>query len=244
MLREAERLLRQPVASVFDEVELDGLAEPVREMLGGAIAPGTPLVTSARLEMRGEIRLGRWRRFSGSEVLAPHAGFVWAVRVGPITGFDRYLGGAGEMRWRLIGVVPVMSARGPDVSRSAAGRIAGEAVWIPTALLPRFGVEWSTVNERHLVARLGLDAHLLELHYGLDDRARVERVWFDRWGDPDGSGTYGLHSFGVETRSWETFGGLTIPSAGRAGWHYGTDRWEDGVFFRYEITGLEPLGAR
>ena len=36
-----------------------------------------------------------------------------------------------------------------------------------------------------------------------------------------------------------TFGGVTIPARGRAGWHHGTDRWENGVFFRYEITGYE-----
>jgi len=27
-----------------------------------------------------------------------------------------------------------------------------------------------------------------------------------------------------------------IPSAGRAGWFYGTDRWSEGEFFRYEFT--------
>ena len=29
-----------------------------------------------------------------------------------------------------------------------------------------------------------------------------------------------------------------IPSAGSAGWFYGTDRWPDGAFFRFEITAL------
>jgi hypothetical protein len=26
------------------------------------------------------------------------------------------------------------------------------------------------------------------------------------------------------------------PHRGTAGWHVGTDRWEDGAFFRYEIN--------
>jgi hypothetical protein len=32
------------------------------------------------------------------------------------------------------------------------------------------------------------------------------------------------------------FAGLTIPSALRVGWDYGTDTWDSGEFFRAEIT--------
>jgi Spy/CpxP family protein refolding chaperone len=28
---------------------------------------------------------------------------------------------------------------------------------------------------------------------------------------------------------------------GRAGWHFGTDRWEDGAFFEFDITAYELL---
>jgi hypothetical protein len=38
---------------------------------------------------------------------------------------------------------------------------------------------------------------------------------------------------------YRTFDGVTVPSEGRTGWHFGTERWDDGVFFRYEITGYE-----
>lgn len=37
-----------------------------------------------------------------------------------------------------------------------------------------------------------------------------------------------------------TFGGLRIPGRGRLGWHFGTDRWPDGEFFRYGITTYGP----
>ena len=41
---------------------------------------------------------------------------------------------------------------------------------------------------------------------------------------------------------YASFAGLTIPSAGRVGWWYGTDRWAQGEFFRYRITDLRPAG--
>ena len=85
----------------------------------------------------------------------PHHGFYWAARVaGLISGFDRYLDGQGELRWKLLGVVPVTQAEGPDVARSAVGRAAGEAMWLPPALLPRFGVEWQATDDRHVMAPL------------------------------------------------------------------------------------------
>jgi len=33
-----------------------------------------------------------------------------------------------------------------------------------------------------------------------------------------------------------TFDGVAILGAGHAGWFYGTDRWNEGEFFRSEIT--------
>ena len=138
------RLLRPAGPERFGPAELDGLPEPVRRHLTQAIAPGTPLHTSARLRMRGSIKVGRWLPFRARQVLSPQRGFVWTARAaGLIAGGDRYLDGAGAMRWKLAGLVTVAAGEGADISRSAAGRAGAEGIWLPTALLPRFGVRWS-----------------------------------------------------------------------------------------------------
>ncbi len=41
------------------------------------------------------------------------------------------------MRWKLFGIVPVMRADGPDVSRSAKGRLELESLWLPSVLVGR-----------------------------------------------------------------------------------------------------------
>jgi hypothetical protein len=87
-------------------------------------------------------------------------------------GSDRYVDGQGAMDWKLFGLVRVIHAEGPDVSRSSAGRAGGEAVWVPTALLPRFGVTWSATDAHHITASYRVDETELELHYTLDDEAR------------------------------------------------------------------------
>jgi len=232
------RLAYPPAPGSFSDAEVAGLPDPVRRYLGASIALGAPLAAAARFRMSGSIKLGRrWVRFRAQQIEAPHQGFVWAARAGGfIVGSDRYADGQGAMNWKLLGLIPVMHANGPDVSRSAAGRVGAEAVWVPTALLPRFGVAWNATDPHHITANYRLDDAEIELHYTLEDDARVRSVVFDRWGDPDGSGTWEHHPFGFEVSRYSTFDGVTIPSAGRAGWFYGTDRWSEGEFFRSEIT--------
>jgi hypothetical protein len=74
------RLLGPAEPGRFDPAELAELAAPVRRHLAQAIAPGTALATSARLTMRGQIKVGRWLPFRARQVLDPHRGFVWTAR--------------------------------------------------------------------------------------------------------------------------------------------------------------------
>ena len=132
-------LLQPPAPGRFGAAELEGLAEPVQRHLAQAIAPGTPLATSARLRMRGHIKVGRCRRPGD----------------GPLPGEETPL----------------------DVSCR------------------------------------------------LDGDGRIRSLAFDRWGDADNNGRFGWHRFGGEFTGYRSLQGLTIPSQGRLGWFYGSDRW-------------------
>ena len=232
-------------AGAFCDGELHGMPEPVRRYFRAAIAPGAPLAASARLRMRGRIKLGLWLPFRARQVLAPHRGFVWAARVaGIISGSDQYIDGHGWMQWKLLGLVPIVRAEGPDISRSSVGRFGAEAIWLPTSLLPRFGVAWTADDDSHVTARFRVDDVELALHLSLDDGARVRSVQLDRWADPESSGAFAWHPFGIEVHSYATFDGVSIPNRGRGGWFFGTDRWPEGDFFHYEITDLSLREAR
>jgi hypothetical protein len=236
------RLLRPAEPGRFDPAELEGLADPVRRHLAQAVAPGTALYTSARLSMRGQIKVGRWLPFRARQVLAPQRGFVWTARAaGLIAGVDRYSDGAGLLDWKLAGLVTVAHGEGPDISRSVAARAGAEGVWLPTALLPRFGVRWAAPAADRVTAAFAVGETPLELELRLDPAGRIVSLGFDRWGDP-GDGRFAWHRFGGEITGYAGFAGLSIPSAGRLGWFWGTDRWAEGEFFRYEITGLQPVG--
>ena len=244
---ELETHLAQPVMrGVFREDELSGLPGPVQRYFRGAIALGTPLALAARLKMDGSIKIaGRWLPFRATEVLAPQRGFVWSARVsgGLFAGSDQYDSGLGAMRWKILGLIPVVQADGPDVSRSAAARAAAEAVWIPTALLPRYGVNWSAEDDTHLTARYTVDNTPLVVRYELDEEARMVSAQIERWGDPNNTGAWGLHAFGFEATARATFGGVTLPTQGRVGWFPRTELWAKGEYFRFALTELRLVIA-
>lgn len=214
------------------------LPEAARRWLIHAIEPGTPLWSSVQLTMRGHIKLGSWRPFTARQVLAP-AGFIWAAtaRVAglPVTGFDRYCCGTGQMRWRLLGLLPVMTVSGPDVTRSAAGRLAGETTcWLPTCFPAASWAPGPEADTAVATWRIGDEDEAVQIRVGPD--GRLVHGLLQRWGNPDRH-PFARYPFGIAFDAERTFdGGVTIPSVVRAGWWRGTERQDAGEFFRAEIT--------
>ncbi|MFI7582136.1 DUF6544 family protein [Kocuria kalidii] len=229
-----------PVPPAVDTAAIAALPEPARRWLGRAVPPGTPAWSVAELSMRGEIRLGgAWHAFSARQLLAPGVGFVWAARTRvlglPVAGFDRYGPGGGELRWRLLGVVPVLSAAGADVSRSAAGRLAGEGVLVPTAC-PRAVWSEGPAPDTAVMSWV-LDGEREDTVVRVDPEGRLRELSMRRWGDPDGTG-YGRHPFGVALSEEIDVDGVRVPAVLSAGWAWGSERQAEGEFFRARIEDV------
>jgi hypothetical protein len=227
----------------YDPMTVSSQPEALRRWLGQALLPGTPLGGAVQLSMSGQIRLnGRWRPFVAEQISTPD-GYIWAATVRAaglrITGFDRYLDGNGELRWKLLSLVPVVSASGTDVSTSAAGRLAAEIALNPTA----FGrAAWEATADPEVVIGTFSFPHGDErVALRIDSDGRVISTSMLRWGNPDGE-AFGRFPFGAELSETATFDGVTIPTKLRVGWGWGTDRWEHGEFFRAKISHLSLLG--
>ncbi|MGD9572566.1 MAG: DUF6544 family protein [Thermoleophilia bacterium] len=213
---------------------LGDLPEAARRWLDHAVPAGSPAARSVVLETRGEIRLGRWRPLRAWQVIAPGAGFVWAARVGRgpvvVSGFDRWIDGTGTMRWRLAGLVPVASDAGPDVDRSAAGRLAAESVLMPPSLLDP-AVRWEEGDdpaEATAVIAAGGHEHRVTVEVAGDGRLRGVRL--PRWGSPDG-GPARESVFRVALDGEARHDGIVLPEGYRAGW----DEDPGGDFIRCAI---------
>jgi len=214
------------------------LPSAARLYLQHAIALGTPLATAVRVSMRGEIKLRRWLPFTAEQVIHRTRGFIWraSTRINglAISGFDRLVDGEGEMRWKLLGLFPVMTASGPDISRSAAGRFMSESAWHPS-ILCRDDVSWTAEGPLCAVAHCHIFGESAQLALTISETGRARSMKLARWANP-GGGPFRYVDFGAVAEEEQTFAGFTVPSRIRAGWYIGTERFEpEGEFFRATI---------
>lgn len=213
-------------SGAFTQSQTACLPAAARRWLCHAIAPETPLANIAHLQMRGSIRLspgGPLFAMEATETLIAHHSFVWkaAVRRGPIriVGEDKYDNGTGALHWALWNLIPVMSARGSDVDRSAAGRLAGEMLLLPSALLR---AAWRGIDESRAVVTIHVPGpeRPIDVEITIDEAGRLQAASFMRWQGNAAGGSY--RRFQMDEITESTFAGYTIPARFRAGWDLGT----------------------
>lgn len=227
----------------YDPEYVRELPKAAQRYLNHAIAPGTVLATSVKLQMHGEIKLDKWHPFRGEQIIHRTHEFVWRANtrmIGlPVRGFNRLVNGKAVMYWRALGLLPLKARSGPKFSRSIAGRAVAESVWLPSTLC-RADVRWTALTERRPHVHVVLHREWAELALKIDETGRLERFSLLRLGDPQGQFHY--HPFGAMVEAEETFRGYTIPSRLRMGYFIGTDRFEsEGEFLRITIDNAAFL---
>lgn len=232
-----ELAARPDATGSFDPASVSALPEPARRWLVHAIAPGTPLRYCVDLVQHGEIKLGSWRRFQARQVLVPRDGYIWAVTARvlglPIHGYDRLTHGTGDMHHRLLGRIPVVSSAGPDHTRSAAGRLVIETIWVPAAaLLP--GVTWEDAgpDQSRMVTTFGGRQHTVTI--AVSPTGALAWVAIPRW-TRFGKEPFREHTFVAECHDEGTFDGYTVPTRVTAGYADSLDRWPESAFIRQTI---------
>lgn len=244
--REIERvrqaLLTDPEPDPFALAWVAGLPEPARRYLAHALAPGVQIPTSVTLRMVGNLRGepgGEWLEVEADEVLAPPRGLVWSARVRgrvlALSGDDYYLAGRGGTEFWLADRVPLIHAGGPDVARSAAGRVAAESVLLPSSLLPGHGLEWRPGDDMDSARALfKVDTTPAELTLRLAGDGALRSASLQRWGRIGRHGRWGWQGFRVDAFAERTFAGVTIPVRLSATWI--PEEGPEFEFFRAEIT--------
>jgi hypothetical protein len=227
----------------FSKATIADQLEPVQRYFLHAIASGTAIASSVDVTMQGTIRLAPnqdWMPLQAEERLSTQ-GFVWRTKAGrgimQMQGADYYTNKIGRMRFSLWGLIPIVTAQNPDVTRSAIGRWIGECFWLPSALLPQRGVTWRVIDHNTIQASLKADNEPITLTFVIDHQGRLLKSSFLRWGDQTEDKHYAEIPFGGEYSAEQTFNGYTIPSRMSAGWWIGTDRYFE--FFRVTIGYAE-----
>ena len=242
--RLARALLQRagPADRAFSLDRVAGLPEPARRFFAFAIAEGTPLVTVAELEMRGQLGLGtkdnpRYQDMQASQLLAPPLGLVWRLRTRLFRGSDGAAPDSSWTRFWLGGLVPVVRASGADHQRSAFGRVVAEgAFWVPASLLPGEHVRWEPMDagRARAIVDFGDFVQAVELTVGAD--GRPQRVVIQRWSNANPEQEYREQPFGGDLADFRQVGGYRLPFRVEGGNLIGTPDYFP--FFKAEVTRI------
>ncbi len=219
---------------------LTGIATAIHEQNSVPGVTNRVLARRVEIEMSGQFRPGEkadWVPFEAQQVLAGCTGFVWIARMRVrrfmfLSGADSYYRGEGRVRFSLMGIVPVADAAGPDVDRSAAGRLLIESCLIPTAFLPQRGARWRTSDDKRARVSLSVDGHSANITLRFNAGGSLKEAVMRRYHtgkDHEGE----LVPFGVAVEEEREFNGYVIPSRFRVGWWFGTEDYDE--FLRAEI---------
>jgi hypothetical protein len=228
-----------PVATAQPEV----LPAPVRCYLAAAI-PESRRVQRVTLTQSGLFstseQTGRWKPFTAEQqVTTEPPGFVWkaTIRIGPflpVKVVDAYQDGSGFLHARLLGVVPVAKASGPETDEGELMRYLAEAIWYPTALLPSDRLSWHPLDEHSARAVLRDRAREVSARFCFDSAGMVFRIEADRFRAEHGH--YRKRPWRAYCGQYATRGGFRIPLEARVAWRLPEGECE---YFRGRIQSIE-----
>jgi len=150
-----------PGGAVLTEEELEPLPEPVRRYVRLTGAVGRPRPLHFRAEWRGRIRAGPddpWMEFTAEQhnFLDEPARFFFmdAVRGGlPADVYHAYRGGQATMRVRLLSLVPMVDARGPEMDRAETVTVFNDLALLAPGGLSDPAIAWEAVDDTTARAR-------------------------------------------------------------------------------------------
>jgi hypothetical protein len=220
--------------AVFSPKELRELPDPVASYFTFALTTGQPFFRRARVDQAGRFRTGDgnapWRPFTAVEhfsMVPP--GFVWdaRIRMAPLVVVrvrDGYVGGSGAVLGKLAALVTVADQHGrPGLNAGALHRYLAEAVWFPTALLPRAGVVWDAVDARTARATVSDHATSVSLEFQFGPKGEIVSAYTPtRYREVNGADV--PTPWRCEYRRYAPVHGVMVPLEGEVAWELSEGR--------------------
>ena len=224
----AARIGRPPAGvEPVRDADLAHLPPPVQRYLRACGVVGQPPVHSLHARMHGRIRSGpraRWMSLVAEQynTIAPVARLFYfdASMVGlPIQGYHRYVDGAASMIVRALGLVPLVRADGPDLTRSETVTVLNDLCVLAPATLVSPTITWIAVDARTARARFTNAGHAIEAELSFDARGDLIDFRSSDRARTGGDGATVRLPWSTPLRAPRAFGAVRLASAGEARWH-------------------------
>jgi hypothetical protein len=235
-------------AEIITEADIAPLPEPVRRYMHASQIIGKARVQAVRLKQKGFMRMNqdqKWMPLAAEEyyTIDPPA-FIWygRVRIMPLIAFeavDRYSDGCGKMMAKLLSLIKVVDAAGPEMDQGAMMRYLNEMMWFPTALLSE-RVHWEAVDDSSARATFSNGGKSVSAEFYFDEDGKLINFVADRYRSIGEE--WQLDKWSTPLYSYADLNGLLLPVTGEAYWHLDAG---DFSYIKVEIVDVEydnPVG--
>lgn len=239
----------EPEFTLVTEVDLTPLPDPVRRYIRRTGSVGEPRVHRVHTAWRGRIRAGPddpWMEFTAIQdnfVHEPARFFLMDARKAglPVDVLHAFRDGAASMRVRLLSMIPLVSADGPEMTRAETVTLLNDMVLLfPSALAdPRLGpyLRWDSVDDTSARVHYTVgDNEVSALLTFNDADELIDFVSDDRLAaSPDGGG-FAQWRWSTPVEDYRSFGDLRLMSRGEGLWHA-----PEGTYSYIELELLEHV---
>lgn len=223
-----ERLAHLVSPPLVTEADLTLLPEPVQRYLRLTGAVGQPQVHHFRATWSGRIRATAndpWMAFTAEQynfIEEPARFFLMdATRSGlPVDVFHEFSGDHATMRVRLLSLVPLVDAGGPEVDRAETVTLFNDLCLLAPAALIDPGIRWEV-----------LDARSVRAHYTVGSNTISAVLWFNDIGElvnfvsddrlaasPNGT-EFTQRPWSTPVKDYRSFGARRVSTRGEGRWH-------------------------
>jgi Family of unknown function (DUF6544) len=209
------------------EAEVAQLPDAAQRYLRFMGVVGRPRDLWLRAHLRGRFRMRvgqkfmpceSWQYNSGTEIARLfHMRIDFAGMV-PMVGRDSYLRGRGRMHGKLLGLVTVADAHGPETDMSELTTYLNDAVMMAPSMLLRPEVTWSEVDRDTFAVALTDSGTKVTARVFVDEQgAPRDFSTTDRYADLPGGPVRAEWTTPID--GWTHAGGRSVPTRGSAVWH-------------------------
>ncbi len=230
----------QPV--LITDAHLTGLPEVLQRYLRYAGVVDKAPISTVRLTQQGVMKQQpgqKWMSMVAEQYFTtkPPA-FLWHCTMRPfplvwISATDRFTGGHGNMVIKLLSVITMGNAHGPEMDQGELQRYLAEMIWFPTAWLSD-AIAWQAVDAHSAKAtfrELGVMGSVV-LH--VNEQGQLTHVTADRYKEEHGH--YLLAPWSGQCNEYQEVEGMRIPTRIEVTWHLTSGEF---TWFRVQITEIE-----
>ncbi len=248
--REVEGRLAAPVVEpTMTETDLALLPGPVQRYLRVAGVVGQPRVHHFRARWRGRIRAGPadpWMPFTAEQynfMDEPSRFFLMDARKAglPVDVFHQFREHSARMRVRLLSLIPIVDARGPEMDRAETVTLFNDLCLLAPSALIDPSIHWDSIDGHTVRAHYTIGANTISAVLRFNEGGELaDFVSDDRMAMSSEGKQFTRQRWSTPITGYQSFGPRTVMSHGEGHWHAPEGEFS---YIDLELVDLEINGS-